>query len=317
MKVLKAIKYILIIKIAIYLFTAFTFLHAVPETSTIIIPKNVSTLNIARILKDNDIINNEYAFAIIAYSSSKISNRYIQPGEYVFRKGTSIIGVFKKLWHGDRVIRKITVPEGYSINQIFNLINQTEGLDGLLETSGIKEGALLPDTYYYYWGDSKKSIITRMSRAMQRFLAENVDKTTALPIPKEQILILASIVEEETAIAAEKPIVAAVYLNRLKINMPLQADPTVIYAITNGNYNLDRTLNYQDLKYDSPYNTYINKGLPPAPISCPGKDSILAVLTPAETKALYFVADGKGGHNFAQDLKSHNLNVAKYKVLNQ
>lgn len=314
MKPFKIIKYFLVIKIATYLFIAFSLIHASQHTHIVIIPKGTSTYEVAKLFKEKEIITNEYAFYGIAYLFAKVGNKYIQPGEYEFQKGTSIIGVFKKVWHGDRIIRKVTIPEGYSIQQVFELIDNAEGLEGSLEKTNIKEGELLPETYFYNWGDTKNSIIMRMDTAMKQFLDHITQETTNLPMPKEQILTLASIIEEETSISEEKPMVAAVYLNRLKIGMPLQADPTVIYAITDGKYNLDRVLNYQDLKYNSPYNTYTNKGLPPGPISCPGKESIQAVLKPSITNALYFVADGKGGHNFAQSLKEHNINVSRYRL---
>ena len=203
------------------------------------------------------------------------------------------------------MVRKAIIPEGYTAFQINKYISGLEGLKGEI-TQQYPEGYLMPATYFYYWGDSRQSILDRMHKEMTSFLNNN-----QITNPRE-ILTLASIVEKEARVDEERPIVASVYLNRMKIRMPLQADPTVIYAIYAGQTDFRHNLTKQDLSYDSPYNTYTNRGLPPGPIANPGKAAIQAVLSPASTTYLYFVADGVGRHRFATSLIEHNKNVQIY-----
>jgi UPF0755 protein len=177
----------------------------------------------------------------------------------------------------------------------------------------IAEGTIWPDTYFYSYGDSRAALVTRMTRAMTKELealwARRID---GLPLKSpDQAVILASIVEKETGIASERTHVASVFYNRLKQGMKLQSDPTVIYAITKGEKPLGRPLSHADLDIVSPYNTYVVAGLPPGPIANPGQAAILAVLRPARTKDLYFVADGSGGHAFADNVTAHNRNVTR------
>jgi UPF0755 protein len=177
----------------------------------------------------------------------------------------------------------------------------------------IEEGSVLPDSYGYQRGDTRAALVKRMQSAMTRTLDQLwPQRNTDCPVAsKEQAVILASIVEKETGKASERPIVAGVYCNRLKIGMPLQADPTVIYAVTRGKP-LGRRILKSELHSDNGYNTYRHSGLPDGPIANPGKASIEAVLHPAQTRALYFVADGTGGHAFAETLAEQNANVAKW-----
>ncbi|MDP2194156.1 MAG: endolytic transglycosylase MltG, partial [Alphaproteobacteria bacterium] len=176
------------------------------------------------------------------------------------------------------------------------------------------EGFVLPETYAYVYGESRQKILDRMKLSMDRFLAsvqELVINHSYIQTPYE-LLTLASLVEKETGIASERPLIAGVFLNRLKLGMPLQCDPTVIYGITYGD-KLERALTRQDLKTDTPYNTYTRKGLPQGPIACPGRSAILAVLYPQVSNYLYFVASGTGGHRFAESLSEHNKNVVLWR----
>jgi UPF0755 protein len=180
-------------------------------------------------------------------------------------------------------------------------------------TPDIDEGSLLPDSYGYQRGESRTALVERMQKAMEKVVAAEWSKRSAdCPVTTpEEAVTLASIVEKETGKASERPMVAGVYCNRLKIGMPLQADPTVIYPVTRGKP-LGRRILKSELAAANPYNTYRKRGLPAGPIANPGKASIEAVLHPAQTKALYFVADGTGGHVFADTLNQQNANVAKW-----
>ena len=181
----------------------------------------------------------------------------------------------------------------------------------------LAEGTLLPDTYHYSYGDSRDEVARRMTRAMDEVLRELWPRrATGLPIKTpHDAVILASIVEKETAVAAERPRVAAVFLNRLRKNMRLQSDPTVAYALARGDSSSGVPLTRHDLQFGSPFNTCRFEGLPPGPISNPGRAAIEAVLRPLETDELFFVADGSGGHAFARTLEEHNRNVARWRKL--
>ncbi len=213
--------------------------------------------------------------------------------------------------------RNFTIPEGLTAPQVVALLAAAEGLDGEPPPlDKIGEGTLLPETYQYVRGDRRVDIVGRMRKAMAETLDELWRKRSAdaspLATPRDAV-ILASIVERETALSEERPRIAAVFLNRLRRGMRLQSDPTVVYGLSNGTGTIGRPLTRADLAVDHPYNTYIHGGLPPGPIANPGRDSLAAVLQPAKSKDLYFVADGTGGHAFARTLDEHNRNVARWR----
>ena len=215
------------------------------------------------------------------------------------------------LQHGRPLQRLVTVTEGMPA-----IIVAREARGEPLScrpSPAIDEGSLLPDSYGYQRGETRVSLVGRMQAAMTKALAQLWPKrSTDCPVATpEQAVILASIVEKETGKASERPMIAGVYCNRLRIGMKLDADPTVIYPVTKGKP-LGRRILRSELNADNGYNTYRRAGLPAGPIANPGKASIAAVLHPAPTKALYFVADGTGGHVFADTLAEHNANVAKW-----
>ena len=220
------------------------------------------------------------------------------------------------LTEGQTVARRFIAPEGMTSAQIIELMDKYKGLTGDV-TDIPPDGTLLPETYNYSYGDTKESLVKRMKAAMTKTVQELWEKRSdKVPLKSvNEAIILASVVENETGKADERPHIASVFYNRLKQRIRLQSDPTVIYAITNGKLNLNRSLTYKDLKYNSPYNTYVIYGLPEGPISNPGRAALEAVLNPIDTDDIYFVADGKGGHVFAKTYEEHQKNVTKWRQI--
>jgi UPF0755 protein len=235
----------------------------------------------------------------------------IKAGEYRIPAHLSQSDILKLLQGGKTLQRFITIPEGWPSIMAQERLTAMSELTGKIDVPA--EGSLLPDSYSFERGDSREAIIQRMQHAMSLYLDQAWAKrspTTVAKTPREA-LILASIVEKETGKPSERRMVAAVYSNRLKRGMPLQADPTVIYPVTKGKP-LGRRILRSELEANNGYNTYAMTGLPKGPIANPGRASIDAVLNPAESQALYFVADGTGGHVFADTLEQHNANVQKW-----
>lgn len=281
-----------------------------------LVQKGDSLNKIAKKLKEYGLIKNEYLF--IFYSRINKIYPQVKAGEYLFDKNISLVQLSEKLVSGKVYLRKITFPEGLTSREIHELLKNNEFLNNE-EFAIPSEGSILPETYTFSRGDSPKKIIKQSQKARDDVLEQIWNgRDENLPLnSKEQLLILASIVEKETGIGAERAEVASVFINRLRLGMLLQTDPTVIYAVTGGKEDLNRPLTRKDLTIDSPYNTYKYAGLPPAPICNPGKDAIFAAAHPANTSYLYFVASGKGGHNFAKSLDEHNDNVRKWRALNK
>lgn len=281
------------------------------DDRAIVIPPG-GTQAIADTLRDAGAIGDERGFALAAWATRQEGP--LRAGEYLFPAHGSLREMLQVLREARPVQRRLTIPEGLNASQIAALINAAEGMTG--DVPALEEGAVLPDTYAYQWGDNRAGLLRRAERAMRQALADAWEKRAPdLPLatPREA-LILASIVERETGKAEERAKVAGVFINRLRRGMPLQSDPTVAYAAADGGV-LDRGLTRADLERDHPFNTYRNRGLTPAPIASPGLASIQAVLHPEDTDALYFVADGTGGHVFARSLEEHNRNVARWRAL--
>lgn len=241
--------------------------------------------------------------------------RSLKAGEYEVPQGTSVRDLLALLSEGKTYLRRISIPEGYSVLELEQLLQESFGLDlnNLLLPA---EGSILPETYFYSRGETANAVIDRMKQSMSVVLEKAWKKYGDRSIleSKNEVLVLASIVEKETAVPEERAQVAAVFLNRLKRNMRLQSDPTVVYGITGG-LPLGRALTRSDLRAETSYNTYRVKGLPPTPITNPGRASIEAVLNPANVSYLYFVANGKGGHAFANTLAEHNRNVRAWRTI--
>lgn len=280
---------------------------------TVVLPRGASVTRIATILEAEGILA-EPLFFQFAVRLSGQSNE-LKAGEYLIPAASTMRDVVVLLSSGKTVVRRLTIAEGLSVAEALSVIDRADGLTGSVPDS-IAEGSLLPETYHYSYGDSREEIVARMQKALrdelERLWAERAE---GLPLDSPQdALVLASIVEKETAIPTERARIAGVFVNRLKRGMRLQSDPTVVYAIARGTP-LGRRLTREDLAIDSPYNTYRVSGLPPLPIANPGKASLAAVLRPDETNELYFVADGSGGHAFAETLVEHQRNVRRWRRL--
>jgi UPF0755 protein len=280
---------------------------------TVIVEEGSTLTSVARQLeKQGAIPGSARTFSLIARILG--SGDPVQAGEFEIPKGMSGARVLDLLQHGRPVQRLITVTEGMPSIIVAEKLAANQYLTGSVPP--IAEGSVLPDSYGYKRGESRGELVKRMQAAMTRTVEQLWPKrTNACPISsREEAVTLASIVEKETGKPAERPTIAGVYCNRLRIGMKLDADPTVIYPITKGKP-LGRRIRRSELMDDNGYNTYRRPGLPPGPIANPGRESIAAVLRPASTKAIYFVADGTGGHVFAETLQQHQANVAKWYAL--
>jgi UPF0755 protein len=304
----------LAVAVAGYLYIAGQYAGPGPLTSerTVVFERGAGARAIATRLEENGVIEDASVFLLGLWLAGEQDS--LKAGEYAFPVGISAEGVAAKLSKGDMVVRRMTFAEGLTSAEIIAQLEASTSFTGDI-TLDAPDGTLLPETYHYGYGDPRDSILKRMREGMTKLLDELWGKR-APDLPYEtpaEAVVMASIVERETPVAAERPLVARVFLNRLKLGMPLQSDPTVIYAVSKGMGSLDRSLTRDDLKVDSPFNTYRVKGLPPAPIANPGRASIEAALNPGKTDALYFVADGEGGHVFATTLNEHNKNVKQWR----
>ena len=282
--------------------------------TTVIIPKGAGIGRIAELLAGRGLISNALVFRLGAMALG--ATKSLRAGEFLIPASMSSEGVLRILRSGKTVVRRLTVIEGMTTAKVFNLLSRAEGLTGVISTR-IGEGRLLPDTYYFSYGDSRESLLERMRVAMDNTLGElwAIRKPSVPYKTANEALVMASIVERETGLAEERAKVAGVFVNRLNRGMRLQSDPTVIYGLMGTSGSLGRRLTRKDLVNKHAYNTYVHGGLPPGPIANPGRAALEAALNPAETDALYFVADGTGGHAFARTLKEHNRNVAAWREI--
>lgn len=282
------------------------------EPTVVLVEKGDSLGRIAVRLKKDGLLKSVAVFKVAARLSGKSTQ--LKTGEYRIPAHASAKEILDVLTGGQTLVRRVTIPEGKTSRQIYDILLETAGLFGELPEPPAN-GSLLPETYVFGYGVPRKVIADRMSESMQKTIDDLWDyRADDLPYKtKAEALVMASIVEKETAVPAERPRIAAVFVNRLRKGMRLQTDPTVIYAVTDGTMELNRRLTHKDLRTPHPFNTYVNRGLPPAPICNPGRDSILAVLQPLKTNELYFVADGTGGHVFSQTFDQHRRNIAAWK----
>lgn len=279
---------------------------------SVIVPEGGTLRTAARELEKAGAIGSARRFLILSRLFG--SQGIIRAGEYEVAKRASARAILDLLQSGKTMQRFVTIPEGTPSIVVYEKLMANPLLTGTITVP--PEGSVLPDSYSYSRGEPRAAVLKRMTAAMGKTLASlwAKRKPSTVANSPEEAITLASIVEKETGVPAERRMVAGVYSNRLRIGMPLQADPTVIYPVTKGKP-LGRRILQSELRADNGYNTYAKPGLPVGPIANPGRASIEAVLDPAPTRALYFVADGKGGHVFADTLAEHNANVAKWYAL--
>jgi len=284
------------------------------------VPRGAGSFEVAARLRSSGVLASEWPFLLIRLLRPR---SVLQAGEYRFDRPLSPVEIYQKIARGEVSYYSLTIPEGFTISEIAGAVADTriltrqefllaagrgDRIADLAPGARSLEGFLYPDTYRITRGTTADELVEGMLRRFREVYG-------ALPPAEASVLetvTLASLVEEETAVAAERPLVASVFGNRLRAGMPLQCDPTVIYALQlEGRYR--GALYQEDLGVRSPYNTYLRPGLPPGPISSPGRASLQAVLAPAHTNYLYFVADNQGGHVFSADLDRHSRAAASYR----
>jgi UPF0755 protein len=271
---------------------------------------------IASNLERNEIITDSRVFRFV--SEAYLSNDTLKAGEYEIKAHASMQEIMELLKSGKSILYSVSLPEGLTVKQMFHRLADDPVLVGDLPAELPPEGSLKPDTYKFTRGTDRNEIIKQMTAAQEALVQQIWEKRDPdLPVSTiEEFVTLASIVEKETGRADERPRVASVFINRLEKGMRLQSDPTIIYGIFGGEGKpANRAILRSDLDKQTPYNTYLIKGLPPTPIANPGRAALEAVANPSRTPELYFVADGTGGHVFAETLEEHNANVRRWRKI--
>lgn len=297
-----------------YMHSEFTAQGPLAENKVFVVEQGQSAAEIGAALERSGIISNGRVFATMAQLTGQRTR--LKAGEYEMPGAASMQQVMALIASGKAVTYKISIPEGFTSEMAVGRVNANEVLTGPPATVPA-EGSILPDTYVFRRGMTRQKLVEDMQAAQTKLLDELW--ANRVPVPaiatKEQAVTLASIVEKETAVPEERPVIASVFINRLNKGMRLQSDPTIIYGIVGGKGRLDRALTRTDIVTTTPYNTYRINGLPPGPIANPGRAALEAVLNPTPTEHLYFVADGTGGHAFATTLEEHNRNVRKWRQI--
>jgi UPF0755 protein len=314
---------LILLGMGLYLYVSWQ-LGAYGRGGTVFFSKGSSLAQIASLLEEKGIVRNARTFRWFARWKGK-ANR-LQAGEYQFDTGVTPAQVLDKLVRGDRLIRRLVIPEGYTFQQIAQAM-QAAGIApasevqkyfrdpkllGKLGFSAVSlEGYLFPAAYEYDPATTAEGLLTQMIEHFKKSLDPGLrERALQIGWSLPQVVTLASIIEKETGQGSERPVISSVFHNRLKIGMPLQSDPTVIYGLTN----FDGNIRKADLSNPHPYNTYVHVSLPPGPIASSGKDSLKAALYPAQTNYLFFVSKGDGSHVFAASLAEHQANVVRYQL---
>jgi UPF0755 protein len=280
----------------------------------LIIKRGDGIVDIAEQLRREGVINHPNVFVGMAYIRGM--SVQVKAGEYLFRAKSSMGDALSTLVDGKAVLHTVTIPEGLTSEQIIARLNENEILSGSVREVP-REGTLLPDTYKFSRGMSREQLLTAMAQAQRNAVAQIwARRVQDLPVKNPQeMVILASVVEKETGRADERPRVAGVFINRLQKRMRLQSDPTIVYGLVGGKGTLGRGILRSEIERATPYNTYVIEGLPPGPIGNPGRAAMEAVANPSRTRDLFFVADGTGGHAFAETLEMHNRNVMRWRQI--
>ncbi|KXV00464.1 aminodeoxychorismate lyase [Gluconobacter potus] len=288
------------------------------DEKTFVIPHG-NNARVTKVLQDDGILSPTWASGTFFRIAAFLTHRdgQIHAAELQFPARVSVAHTLEILRHGKPVSHQLTVPEGLTALRIAAILNKTPALSGEVPT--LAEGSVFPQTISYVWGTSRQTLAEKLQKMMTAKLAaawdgRNVEALDGLIQSPQELLVLASLIERETAVPSERPMVARVFLNRLKLGMRLQTDPSVIYGLSNGAGTLDAPLTHEDLQTPGPYNTYLQAGLPPGPICSPGPTSLDAAAHPADGKMLYFVATGTGGHNFAETLADQDKNIRAYRA---
>ncbi|MBI5319227.1 endolytic transglycosylase MltG [Bradyrhizobium sp.] len=285
------------------------------EDRIVNIPARAGKRDISDVLQKEGVINvNPWIFIGSVYALKASSD--LKPGEYLFQKHASLRDVIGTIVEGKVVQHAITIPEGLTSEQIVARLSENDIFSGSVREIP-REGTLLPETYKFPRGTTREQVIQRMQQTQKRVLAEIWERRNPdIPVKSPEALVtLASIVEKETGRADERSRVAAVFTNRIRQKIKLQSDPTIIYGLVGGKGTLGRPIKRSEITAPSPYNTYVIEGLPPGPISNPGRASLEATANPARTRDLFFVADGTGGHTFTETYDAHQKNVAKLRAM--
>lgn len=280
--------------------------------TVVLIPAHSRTHDVARLLQDKGVVTNALLFEFDARLKGYASQ--LKAGEYAIPSSASMGAIASILASGKSIQHKLTVAEGLTSEMAWKLVQNDPDLVG--DAGPVpREGTLLPETYLFTRGETRTQLLAKMAAAQTKFLEGKwLARAQGLPVKSlHEAITLASIVEKESALPEERRHIASVFVNRLKMGMKLQSDPTIIYDISKG-YPLGRGIRQSELAAATPYNTYVIAGLPPGPICNPGKDSLDAVLNPEQTKDLYFVATGRGGHVFSATVEGQARNVAAYRA---
>ena len=284
------------------------------EDKIVNIPRGLGIRDIADLLVREGVIDQPWTFVggvIVLKARDELKF-----GEYQFPKQASLHDVISTIVEGKVVLHQISVPEGLTSEQIVQRLLDMDILNGNIREVP-REGSLLPESYKFTRGTPREQVIQRMQQGQRRVLQEIWDHRMAdLPLKSpEQLVTLASIIEKETSRPEERTRVAAVFVNRLKQKIKLQSDPTIIYGLVGGKGTLGRPIMESEIRQPTPYNTYVIEGLPPGPIANPGRASLEAAANPARTKEIFFVADGTGGHAFAENYDQHQKNVERLRAI--
>lgn len=301
-----------------FLLSPNSFLKTIDQKSLAVMKLDVieqdSPFSLAQKLYEEGILHDPVPF----YVGAQILFLFkpLKPGKYPLHLNEKVIDIFKRLFFHKRNTYSLNIPEGWTVFQIIEKLNSLESLEGGVTVIPM-EGSLFPATYNYFEGESRDNLLKRMVQKMDEVKhKEWIARAHSLPYENvDQALVMASIIEKESAHHSEKTEIAAVFINRLNQGTKLQADPTVVYGLTFGRHRLERELYRSDWKAHSLHNTYTIAGLPPTPICCPGRESIRAALRPKKTNSLFFVANGEGGHHFSEKLADHNNKVRQWQSI--